>query len=552
MPVRLLIFLMGCLFLGTEPVESRAQCRNPVSQWAYALVGPSGGGYVDNVAVAPNGNVLFTGTFGGIFDFDPGEGSDIHVAPNGAVFVTTLHADGSYGWTRSLLLDGYNLGIYSIAFDVNGNVLLAGAFVGTVDLDPTDGVDERTTVGHTNAFLIRLTPNGDYLGTTVFGTGTTGTDEAGAGSVAVDRAGNILLAGGLRGTVDFDPTDGVDSHTGNSFVTRFYADGSYAWTRTWGNELFGGAYAVGVDADGSVFVRGEFRGTVDFDPGEGEDLHTALAPGAVYVTRFNADGSYGWTRTWDIYSSRTYDGLTVDRDGNVLITGGFSGTRDFDPSPDVEDWHWSEGSGSAYIIKLAGNGAYLWTRQIGGSKGSASGNGIAANPNGGVAVAGFFSGTVDFDPGEGMYERTSMPTFDDDVFVTMLDADGSHVWTRTFGGAQDDEGRVLGVDDDGSVVVGGYFRTSADLDPGCAEDIHRSDLIGATFGYLVKLGCVPPTADGNGDGVVNLLDLAALQNCFSGSAPTTCNPGCYQFDFDGDDDIDLLDFAGLQRVFTAP
>ncbi|MFH1109551.1 MAG: dockerin type I domain-containing protein [Planctomycetota bacterium] len=70
--------------------------------------------------------------------------------------------------------------------------------------------------------------------------------------------------------------------------------------------------------------------------------------------------------------------------------------------------------------------------------------------------------------------------------------------------------------------------------------------------YVVKLGCVLPTADSNLDGVVNLLDLAALQNCFSGSAPTTCNPGCYRFDFDGDDDIDLLDFADLQRVFTAP
>jgi hypothetical protein len=555
MPMRLLIFLAGCWFLGLEPLPSPAQCRNPVSQWAYTFLSPSGGGKIYDVAVAPDGNVFFTGAFGGTFDFDPGEGSDIRDSANGAIFVTMLRADRSYGWTRAFAVSA-RVYLGGIAVAPNGDVLIAGQFSGTVDFDPGEEVDQRTSTGDSrgsNAFLLRFSRDGDYLGTIVFGTGTV--YGVGASGVTADSPGNVYVAGISSGTADFDPTDEVDEHTATGFLTKFNADGTYAWTWTFWNGQYGFAQGVAVDAADNVFVRGEFRGTVDFDPGDGVDLHTARAPGAVYVTRLNGDGSYGWTRTWDIYSSETYDGLTVDRDGNVLITGGFGGTRDFDPTPDVEDWHVSEGPGSVYITKLTGEGAYLWTRQIGGLNGHARGNGIAANPNGGIALTGHFVGTVDFDPGGGVYERTSLSHdafFDLDVFVTMLDADGSHVWTRTFGGVQDDDGWVLGVDGDGSVVVVGYFNTSADLDPGCAEDIYRSDLIGATFGYLVKLSCVPPTADGNGDGVVNLLDLAALQNCFSGPAPTTCNPGCYQFDLDGDDDIDLLDFAELQRVFTAP
>jgi len=56
--------------------------------------------------------------------------------------------------------------------------------------------------------------------------------------VSVDVAGNRYVTGNFQGTLDFDPTVGVDLKppAGNSdcFVTRFNADGTYAWTQTFG------------------------------------------------------------------------------------------------------------------------------------------------------------------------------------------------------------------------------------------------------------------------------------------------------------------------------
>jgi uncharacterized protein (TIGR03790 family) len=59
----------------------------------------------------------------------------------------------------------------------------------------------------------------------------------------------------------------------------------------------------------------------------------------------------------------------------------------------------------------------------------------------------------------------------------------------------------------------------------------------------------PLQGDVNGDGTVNLRDVAGFRACLSGPGGTS-DPVCQPFDFDGDGDYDLADFAGFQRAFT--
>src|SRR5262245_452818 len=80
-------------------------------------------------------------------------------------------------------------------------------------------------------------------------------------AVALDAAGNRYVAGFYFGEVDFNPGAGLDAKTsaGESdlFVTRFHADGSYAWTRTFGGSGTDEAAAVAVTAK-AVFIAGTF------------------------------------------------------------------------------------------------------------------------------------------------------------------------------------------------------------------------------------------------------------------------------------------------------
>ena len=67
---------------------------------------------------------------------------------------------------------------------------------------------------------------------------------------------------------------------------------------------------------------------------------------------------------------------------------------------------------------------------------------------------------------------------------------------------------------------------------------HQIATFPATPGvYLMK--------DVNGDGDIDLHDLARAQSCFSGEYPAPCPTGCSTLDLDRDDDIDLDDFAAF-------
>jgi hypothetical protein len=111
--------------------------------------------------------------------------------------------------------------------------------------------------------------------------------------------------------------------------------------------------SAAVDGGGNVYVTGSFQGTVDFDPGPGtEDNHTSEGDLDIFLTKINADGTYGWTQTMGGASGD--DGLSaaVDGGGNVYVTGSFQGTVDFDPGPGTEDNHISNGGADIFLTKF--------------------------------------------------------------------------------------------------------------------------------------------------------------------------------------------------------
>lgn len=162
---------------------------------------------IRSLAIAPNGNVLVAGSFGGIIGFDQPTNSAVLNAAGGATdadgfaaeFVPTISAFGSYGFThvRSGRIGGLALdAIRSVATDSAGNVWVAGSFASGT----TNGLAALTnsgSVGTNDVLLLKLTPNGTTYNTPVLRSfGSTGTDTA--ASVAVDSSGNVILGGSFQ------------------------------------------------------------------------------------------------------------------------------------------------------------------------------------------------------------------------------------------------------------------------------------------------------------------------------------------------------------------
>ena len=375
---------------------------------------------------------------------------------------------------------------YQVRTDSNGNVFVSGDFPSVdVDFDSGPSIDLQSSNGNNDVFLVKRTSAGFHAWTRTWG----GISNDYAHGLAVDPKGNVYVTGQFAESVDFDPGLVVESYRAlgsfDDFLTKYNSDGSYAWTRVWGSASYDSTLGVTADSNGNVYVVGFFQDTVDFDPGPGLDLHL-MHEGSEYLstdaflTKYNSDGSYAWTRTWGGGSSDVAQSVTTDQSGNIYVAGYFGSTVDFDPGAGVSD-QTSAGGDDAFLTKFSSDGAYVWSRTWGGSNGDYAAA-VAAGPGGSLYVVGNFQSTVDFDPTSGIDPRTS--NGQEDAFLTSYSSAGSYAWSRAWGGTQSDYSKDVTVGPDETVYVTGYFEGGADFNPGADSDDHTS--AGGNDAFLAK------------------------------------------------------------------
>jgi hypothetical protein len=211
-----------------------------------------------------------------------------------------------------------------------------------------------------------------------------------------------------------------------------------------------GQRRVTVDGSGNVYTTGYFIGPTDFDPGPGVFQLTSAGSSETFVVKLDGAGNFIWARQLGGGSGNS---LAVDQSGNVFTTGIFFGAADFDPGPGVFNLD-AAGGDDIFVSKLDGAGNFVWARQVGSMKYEWAG-GVALDASGSVYATGYFSDTVDFDPGPGMFPLSSAG--DQDLFLSKLDDDGNFIWARSLGGSGEDRGLAVTVDVGGSVYATGYF-----------------------------------------------------------------------------------------------
>jgi hypothetical protein len=123
-------------------------------------------------------------------------------------------------------------------------------------------------------------------------------------------------------------------------------------------------WSIDVDGVGNSYVTGHFIGDIDFDPGPGTDFKGP--PGGIFVTRWNADGSYGWTQTF-VDSENSPKPTDIDlHDGVVYVCGtfqsfnaGIGGTGSVRSVPALEPFQDNPSQDVVIVALHADNGAPL-------------------------------------------------------------------------------------------------------------------------------------------------------------------------------------------------
>lgn len=126
--------------------------------------------------------------------------------------------------------------------------------------------------------------------------------------------------------------------------------------------------------------------------------------------------------------------------------------------------------------------SFSWAKQFGPPL-SDWGKSIAADAEGNVYITGYFYGTVDFNPGAGIFNLTSKGS--GDVFITKLDASGNFIWAKQLGGTGIDYGFSIVADDFSNVYITGIFSDSIEFNPGTGTCILTSSGLNDT--YILKI-----------------------------------------------------------------
>ena len=167
------------------------------------------------------------------------------------------------------------------------------------------------------------------------------------------------------------------------------------------------------------------------------------------------------------YGTELGRAIACDNLGNVYTTGYFQDTVDFDPGVNTHQLV-AKGQTDIFIQKLDSSGNFLWAKRIGGNDvGGEVGHGIVLDNTGNVYITGEFEGSVDFDPGVGVFDLTAvgMIPSTSDIFILKLDTDGHFLWAKNMGGNSDDTGTAITIDDSGYVYTTGRFIGEVDFDP---------------------------------------------------------------------------------------
>src|SRR6185436_8730374 len=207
----------------------------------------------------------------------------------------------------------------------------------------------------------------------------------------------------------------------DTVISKLDSLGNFIWAKKMGGASTDWGYSIAVDLNGNLYTTGWFSGTADFDPDTTTYNLTSNGGYDIFVSKLDSSGNFLWAKQFHGIGNDAGISIGIDGSGNVYTTGYFSNAADFDPGNGIYNLI-SAGNIDIFISKLNSSGNFVWAEQLGGTSDDA-GTSISVDASENVYVTGYFSDTVDFDSGVGIFNLNSFGSHD--IFVVKLgDATG--------------------------------------------------------------------------------------------------------------------------------
>ena len=292
-------------------------------------------------------------------------------------YLARWNLDGGLDWVRrwggttsSDLVEGQEVDAEG------GRVVVAGQFAGSADFDANPTSRDTLTASYSgrDVFVTAYTADGDFS----WVKGVQGRqDEAVYGLAVSPTDDTVVVVGSFRGQTTFAGGATKSSASESGYVVRLAgADGSPASVQdVSAHDEYARAVVgdVAIAPDGETFVTGFFYGQADFGTTIGNKSSRFANQWATFIAEVADDSAdFAWARfidgTPDAEGSSNVraDGIAVDNSGNLIVTGIFRGTADFDPGTGQETLT-AAGDHDLFVATYGCDGGFLRAEQLGGT-----------------------------------------------------------------------------------------------------------------------------------------------------------------------------------------
>lgn len=281
-------------------------------------------------------------------------------------------------------------------------------------------------------------------------------------------------------------------------VMNLRAQTGYVWLRS----IEGPSYNesgndVACGPDGRIYLCGDYDNNANFNGVP----YNSIGVSDMFTCRYDAAGALEWVHTEGSPSTDRLFGVRIGTDGHTYCTGyglvGFPSNRE-----ELHAW-------DAITMRLRPDGSLHWGRALNGTAAPdfSEGKDIA------VDVAGN-SYTVGVMRNDGWYGSDTIPGIGmEDGFVSKFDSVGDLQWAIAIGGLQNDNASGVDAGADGSVWVGGSFRSNASF--GGLPLVSA----GGTDGFILKMdqagnASFAKRIHGSGEAEVFRVKVSADGDCY--------------------------------------
>ena len=359
------------------------QSANDAIAWSKQLMASVDGVDVSSMAVDSAGDVVLAGIFSGTVNFGGGPVSASQIK----TFIVKYGGEtGELKWAK--FFNGYAFfgSRPQIWFDSSGNVVFAGALMGSFDFG---GGIRSVVAGQVRVFLAKYSATtGAYAGDaihTVATYSTSGPNGLWIRTVSSDRSGGFVIAGGFGGAISFGNRVLTSGGLTDGCVARYAANGAVTWATRFGGTSDDTALAITQDASDNVIVTGQADAQ--------QNAQGVFTSGKLFVGRFlGTTGTMSWSKTVGGTSGVSVGNAVMTNGGGDVIAAGAQ-----DESYVVDSNGIVQPSvGRVFVVRFsASDGSVSWQKAVASQGGAGDGQAITEDPlTRNLLVGGAFKGRL--------------------------------------------------------------------------------------------------------------------------------------------------------------